>query len=105
MFARILIRFVLAVGLILQGGIGATAAYAASTHHCSMSHHDGEAPKCPCCPAKSLGMSCADACMAVAALPASPPAFQLDIAPTLHSIERPRCVSASIGTLLRPPIA
>lgn len=101
---RIVLRLLIAVALILQGGIGA-AAYASMGHHCTMAgHHDGQAPKCPCCPAKSLA-DCADACMTVAALPGDVPVFRVTLPPAPPSIERPRFANGSIDTPLRPPIA
>jgi hypothetical protein len=108
MLSRIALRFLIAVALILQGGVGATAAFASGPngHHCHSSmSHDGQAPKCPCCPAKSFGMSCADACMTVAALPSLPAAFNLPVTSISPPIERTPLVVAAIDTPLRPPIA
>jgi hypothetical protein len=108
MLVRVLLRLVIAIGLILQGGIGATAAFASPPggHHCHASmSHDGHAPKCPCCPAKSFGMSCADMCVTVAALPSLPAAYRplsLSMSPPRESA---RLVISPIGTPLRPPIA
>ena len=104
----VLLRVVIAIGLLLQGGVGATAAFASATngHHChSAMSHDGQAPKCPCCPAKSFGVSCADACMTVVALPAATVTFNLPIVSISPPIERTRLIAAPIDTLLRPPIA
>ena len=104
---HILLRVFIAVGLLLQGGVGATAAFASGTngHHChSAMSHDGQAPKCPCCPAKSFDMSCADACMTVAALPAVPMTFNLPLVSISPPIERTRLIVAVIDTPLRPPI-
>jgi len=101
---RIVLRVLIAFALILQGGIGASA-YASMGHHCAMAgHHDGKAPKCPCCPAKSLA-DCADACVTVAALPGGMPSIHATLSPAPPSIERPHCVEGSIDTPLRPPIA
>jgi hypothetical protein len=105
---RIALRFLIAIALILQGGVGATAAFASGPngHHCHSSmSHDGQAPKCPCCPAKSFGMSCADACMIAAALPSLAAAFNLPVTSIPTPIERTRLVVAAIDTPLRPPIA
>jgi hypothetical protein len=104
---RILLRVVIAIGLLLQGVVGSTAAFASDTsgHHChSTMSHDGQAPKCPCCPAKSF-VSCADACMTVAALPAVTLTFNLPLISISPPIERTRLVAAPIDALLRPPIA
>ena len=105
---RIALRLLIALALILQGGVGATAAFASGTsgHHCHSSmDHDGQAPKCPCCPAKSFGMSCADACMTVAALPSVPATFHLHVDSISPSIDRTPLVAAAIDMPLRPPIA
>lgn len=105
---RLALRILIAIALILQGGVGATAAFASgpSGHHCHSSmSHDGQAPKCPCCPAKSFGMSCADACMMVAALPALPARFTLSVTSVSPPIERTPLIVAAIDTPLRPPIA
>lgn len=105
---RIALRILVALALILQGGVGATAAFASgpSGHHCHSSvNHDGQAPKCPCCPAKSFGMSCADACMTVAPLPSLPAAFNLSIASISPAIERTPLIVAAVDPPLRPPIA
>jgi hypothetical protein len=105
MALRVVLRILIAIGLILQGSIGATAAYASGGHHCAMSsHHDGQPAKCPCCPAKSLA-DCADLCMTIAAMPDAMPAFGVTLAPAPAQIERARFVGASIDTPLRPPIA
>jgi hypothetical protein len=104
---RIALRVLIAIALLLQGGIGATAAFASGPngHHCHASMgHDGQAPKCPCCPAKSFGMSCADACMTVAALSALPPTYKLPLVSISPPIERTRLVISAIDTPLRPPI-
>jgi hypothetical protein len=101
---RFALRVIIAVSLLLQGGFGASFAQAAVGHDCGMSgHHHGQAPKCPCCPAKSLG-DCADMCVTVATLHDAAPTFV--VAPALPSspIERPRFVAASIDTPFRPPI-
>jgi hypothetical protein len=104
MLLRVALRALVAIALILQGGIGA-AAYASMGNHCTMAgHHDGQAPTCPCCPAKSLA-DCADACMIVAALPAGVPAFNVTLAPAPPSIEQLRRIEGAIDTPLRPPIA
>jgi hypothetical protein len=108
MALRIALRFLIAVGLLLQGGIGATAVYAAGAggHHChAAANHDNPAPTCPCCPTKSLGMTCADACMTVAALPAFIPLFRLPLPTVSPSGETTPLVAASIAPPLRPPIA
>jgi hypothetical protein len=102
---RLALRCLIAIALILQGGLGASAAYAAIGHHCNMAgHHDGQTPKCPCCPAKSL-VDCADACMTVAALPDVSTAVAVTLAQSPPPIERPQVVAAPIDTPLRPPIA
>jgi hypothetical protein len=105
---RVALRILIAVSLFLQGGIGATAADASDMrgHHChsSMSHH-GQPPKCPCCPAKMFGMSCADACMTVAALPTLPAMFRPPAVSASPALEGPRLVAVAIATPLRPPIA
>jgi hypothetical protein len=104
---RILLRVVIAIGLLLQGGVGATAAFATGMggHHChSAMSDDGQAPKCPCCPAKSF-LTCADACMTVAALPVVTLTFNLPLVSISPPIERMRLIAAPIDTLLRPPIA
>ncbi|HKP66232.1 MAG TPA: hypothetical protein VJX31_06370 [Casimicrobiaceae bacterium] len=102
---RIVLRILIAIGLVLQGSVGATAAYAASQHHCTMSGHDhGQAPKCPCCPAKSL-LGCADICATVAALPETARALAVAPPSTPPAIETQRVVAAAIEMLLRPPIA
>ena len=105
---RILLRVVIAIGLLLQGGLGATAAYASSLHghHChSSASHDGRAPKCPCCPSKSFGMNCADACMTFVVLPALSASLDLPLGTISHPIVRTRLIVAAIDTPLRPPIA
>ena len=108
MLVRVLLRLMIAIGLILQGGVGATAAFASAPggHHChSLQNHDGQTPKCPCCPAKSFGMSCADMCMTVAALPSPPAPFghvSVSMSPPLGSV---RLVVSAIDAPLRPPIA
>ena len=100
----IVLRVLVAIALILQGGIGASA-YVSMGHHCAMAgHHGGQAPKCPCCPAKSLA-DCADACTTVAALPCGVPAIHVTLPPAPRWIERARYVEGSIDTPLRPPIA
>jgi len=107
MRSRLALRLLIAIALILQGGMGATVAFASGPngHHCHSSmSHDGQAPKCPCCPAKSFGMSCADMCMTVAALPSIPAAFNPSGISISPPIERPRLVIATIDTPLRPPI-
>jgi hypothetical protein len=108
MLSRIALRFLIAVALILQGGVGATAAFASGPngHHCHSSmSHDGQAPKCPCCPAKSFGMSCADACMTVAALPSLAAAFNLPVTSIPPPVEQTPLVVTAIDMPLRPPIA
>jgi hypothetical protein len=104
---RIALRLLIAVALLLQGFVGATAAFAAgpSGHHCHSSmSHGGQVPKCPCCPAKSFGTSCADACTTVAALPSLPAAFNPSVTLISPPIERLRLIVAAIDTPLRPPI-
>jgi hypothetical protein len=108
MFVRFTLRALIAFALILQGAAGATAAFASrpNSHHCHSSmSHDGQAPKCPCCPAKLFGMSCADACMTVAALPVIPITFNLQVTSISLPIETPRISGAVTDTPLRPPIA
>jgi len=108
MLSRIALRVLIALALLLQGGVGATAAFASGPagHHChSSTSHDGQAPKCPCCPAKSFGMSCADMCMTVAALPSTPAEYDPSVVSISPAIERPRLVFAAIDPPLRPPIA
>jgi hypothetical protein len=105
---RIALRVLIALALFLQGGVGSTAAFAStpSGHHCPSSmSHDGQAPKCPCCPAKSFGMSCADMCMTVAALPSLPASFRPPLTSVSAPIEPSRLVVSPIDTPLRPPIA
>ena len=104
---RAALRFLIALALILQGSVGATAAFASGNgHHCNSAvSHGGQAPKCPCCPAKSFGMSCADACVAVAALPTIPATFVFALASTPAPIERVMFIGAAIDTPTRPPIA
>jgi hypothetical protein len=104
---RIALRALIAIALLLQGVGGATAAFASapSGHHCHSSmSHDGQAPKCPCCPAKSF-MSCADMCMTVAALPSIATAFKLPVVSIPVPIEPTRLIISPIDTPLRPPIA
>lgn len=102
---RIVLRVLIAIGLILQGMAGATAASAMAKHHCHMSsQHDGEAPKCPCCPSKSP-MSCADMCSTIAAMPDTMQLAAIAVKPSPPAIERPHFVVAAIDTPLRPPIA
>jgi hypothetical protein len=104
---RIVLRLLITIGLLLQGGVGATTAYAAgaSGHHCHPSAgHDGPARKCPCCPSRSPGMTCADACMTVAALPVSAAIFNLPVLSIAPSGEPTRMVVVSIDPPLRPPI-
>lgn len=102
---RIALRVLIAIGLILQGMAGATAADAMTKHHCNMStHHDGGAPKCPCCPAKSA-MTCADLCATIAAMPDVVQLPVVPIAPARYAVERPNLVAGSVDTPLRPPIA
>ena len=108
MLSRIALRVLIALALLLQGGVGATAAFASGPagHHChSSTSHDGQAPKCPCCPATSFGMSCADMCMTVAALPSTPAEYDPSVVSISPAIERPRLVVAAIDPPLRPPIA
>lgn len=101
---RIALRLLIALALILQGGIGATAAFASGGHHCHASmSHAGHASKCPCCPAKS-SMSCADFCMTVAALPSIAAAFEPPVLSMSTPIESARPVVSPIDTPLRPPI-
>ena len=105
---RIALRVLIAVALLLQGGVGATAAFASapSGHDCHSSmSYDGQAPKCPCCPAKSFGMSCADICMTVAALPSVPAAFKPSVISMSTPIDTTRLVVSPIDIPLRPPIA
>jgi len=102
---HVVLRILIAIGLVLQGSAGATAAYAASEHHCNMAgHHHGQAPKCPCCPAKSL-LGCADICATVAALPETAPRLVLAPPSAPPAVESQRVVAAAIEMLLRPPIA
>jgi hypothetical protein len=105
---RIALRILIAVSLLLQGGVGMTAAMASgsSGHHChSSTSHDGHAPKCPCCPAKLFGMSCADACVTVAAVSALPLVFDLSVTSIPHDLKRAPLVVGAIEIPLRPPIA
>lgn len=104
MLFRVLLRLTIAIGLILQGGMGATAAYASGGYHCAMAGHHGGTHKCPCCPAKSIA-DCADACMVIAALPAATIAITPSLAPAPPAFERPGFVAVSIDRPLRPPIA
>ncbi|HEY6893770.1 MAG TPA: hypothetical protein VI258_06365 [Rhodanobacteraceae bacterium] len=101
---RIVLRVVIAFGLILQGMAGATAASATAIHHChTSSQYDGGAPKCPCCPAKSP-MSCADTCSITATVPAAIGLVAVAAESSLAVIERPRFLAAALDTPLRPPI-
>jgi hypothetical protein len=105
---RIALRLLITLALLLQGGVGATAAFASapSGHHCHSSmSHDGQVAKCPCCPAKSFGMSCADMCMTAAALPSIPAVFKPLVTSMSPAIVRTLLVIAPIDALLRPPIA
>ena len=105
---RIAFRVLLALAFALQGSVGAGVAIASAPHghHCHSSPgHDGKAQKCPCCPAKSFGMTCADMCVGVAALPSLPATFKPPVFSLWPAIERIQLVVSVIETPLRPPIA
>jgi hypothetical protein len=105
---RIALRVFLALGLLVQGAIGASAAFAAGPdgHRCHSSYASGgHAKKCPCCPAKPAGMSCADFCTPVAAVQALPVSLRLAPAQVSHVSESEAIVAALLATPLRPPIS
>jgi hypothetical protein len=109
MLLRILLRCVIALGLLLQGGFGAGAAFAGAPdahHHCHASMaHSGDAPKCPCCPTKSTIVDCASMCAVVAMLPPTNMTFALILPSPAPAGENDRVVLAVIDTPLRPPIS
>ncbi|HEX5124773.1 MAG TPA: hypothetical protein VFV97_16135 [Rhodanobacteraceae bacterium] len=108
MTARLALRFLLAVALILQGSVGAAAVYASGVagHHCHpAASHGDHARKCPCCPGGTNGAACDDVCLSVAVLLDVPVAVCTATASSPLPVQRAYPVATEVDVPLRPPIA